>query len=214
MSDPKPVIKIPGLTTEQQAHLHALLTPQAIDMNTVVGPSPQTLQRSETYMLKEQSRPVTDVPEEPRRPVTDDVSQEPSQPVTDVPKRKKASYIGAPAVFALELACVDLNNAFGGFGCFLVGSALERPDWRDVDVRLIMSDEEFAVLFPSIEPKNCQWEFDTRWLLMTVSISEHLSKITGLPVDFQFQPQTFANAWHKGPRNAMGIRIKQNTGAD
>lgn len=119
-------------------------------------------------------------------------------------RRKKASYVGAPAVFALEQACRDINDAFGGYGCYLVGSALERADWRDVDVRFIMKDEDFAVLFPNAG--QC-WEQDPRWLLLTVSISERLSKITGLPIDFQIQPQTHANEKHKGIRSALGLRI-------
>src|SRR4029077_18922075 len=64
------------------------------------------------------------------------------------PATKKASYIGAPACFALEQACQILRDAFGEYGIYLVGSALERADWRDVDVRYILSDEAFAALFP------------------------------------------------------------------
>ena len=120
--------------------------------------------------------------------------------------RKKASYVGAPAVFALEQCCQQINDAFGDFGCYLVGSAMERPDWRDVDVRFIMSDEEFSKMFPNCTAEG-QWESDPRWLLFTVSISGWLSKVTGLPVDFQIQPQTHANERHKGQRNAVGLRI-------
>jgi hypothetical protein len=119
--------------------------------------------------------------------------------------RKKANYVGAPKIFALEQACRDVTEAFGGYGCYLVGSALQTPDWRDVDVRFIMKDEEFAALFPDAGQ---HWEQDPRWLLMTVSISERLSKVTGLPIDFQFQPQTHSNERHKGTRHAIGFRIR------
>lgn len=118
--------------------------------------------------------------------------------------RSKVSHIGAPAVFALELACRDICEAFDSYGCYIVGSALARPNWRDVDVRMIMADEEFAKLFPAAGQ---HWEHDARWLLLTVAISERLSKVTGLPIDFQFQPQTHANERHKGQRNAIGMRI-------
>ena len=118
----------------------------------------------------------------------------------------KASYIGAPACFALELACRTINEAFGDYRChcYVVGSALERADWRDIDVRYIMPDDQFATLFPHAGQ---HWEQDARWLLLAVSISEHLSKVTGLPVDFQFQPQTHANERHKGNRHPIGIRL-------
>jgi len=117
----------------------------------------------------------------------------------------KANFIGAPECFALELACRDICDAFSGYGCYLVGSALQVRDWRDVDVRFIMEDAAFDALFPRAT-NNC-WEQDTRWLLLTVSISEHLSKVTGLPVDFQFQRQSHANERHLGPRHAIGLRI-------
>lgn len=116
----------------------------------------------------------------------------------------KASYVGAPAIFSLEAECRLIVEAFGGYGCYLVGSALERPDWRDIDLRFIMSDEEFAALFPDAGQ---HWEHDARWLLLITSISERLSRITGLPIDFQIQPQTHANERHKGLRSAMGLKI-------
>lgn len=122
--------------------------------------------------------------------------------------RRKATYVGAPAVFSLELACQHINAAFGGYyGCYLVGSALERADWRDIDVRYIMRDEEFAKLFPDANINPGTWENDPRWLLLTTSISAWLKAQTGLPVDFQIQPQTHANDRHKGPRSALGVRI-------
>jgi hypothetical protein len=124
-------------------------------------------------------------------------------------KRKKSIYVGAPSCFALEQACQHICDALGGYGCYIVGSALERPDWRDVDVRFILSDEEFAALFPSAVDR-C-WEHDARWLLLTVAISGWLSKVTGLPIDFQIQPQTHANERHQGPRNAIGLRIVKET---
>jgi hypothetical protein len=107
------------------------------------------------------------------------------------------------------MACHDICEAFGGFGCYLVGSALDRPDWRDIDVRFIMPDEEFRAMFPGTYKEGIHiWGKDPRWLLMTVSISEYLSKRTGLPVDFQFQPQTHANERHDGKRQSLGCRIK------
>lgn len=134
-----------------------------------------------------------------------------SQRALEKPKQHKASYIGAPAVFLLEQACQHINDAFDGFGCYVVGSSMERPDWRDVDVRLIMSDEEFMQLFPNAnvwpEGGGGTWEQDPRWLLLTTAISLWLKQQTGLPVDFQFQPQQHANKRHSKPRNAVGLRI-------
>lgn len=123
--------------------------------------------------------------------------------------RKKFVHIGAPACFALEQAMQHVNAAFDSrdnFGSYVVGSALERADWRDVDIRMIMSDEAFDREFPGTRENN-SWEFDVRWILLTVAISGWLAKQTGLPVDFQFQPQTHANARHKGTRNPIGLKF-------
>lgn len=115
--------------------------------------------------------------------------------------RKKASYVGVPAIFKLELACQHLFRGFGHV-CYLVGSALQRPDWRDIDIVMIMPDDEFAAEFPNA---GTNWEFDAKWLIMTIAISEWLSAQCGHMVDFKFQQRTAANERHKGPRNAMGL---------
>lgn len=133
------------------------------------------------------------------------MSQEIEQTNAAIGHPKKATYIGAPACFMLEQACQQVVDAFGHWGCYLVGSALERQDWRDVDVRYILPDEEFSKLFPDAGQ---HWEHDPRWLLLTTSIAAWLSKQSGLPIDFQFQPQTHANERHKGLRSALGLRIK------
>ena len=125
-------------------------------------------------------------------------------------KRTKVSYIGAPAVFALELALQQVCAAFGEGACYHVGSSLERPDWRDVDVRMILDDEKFKREFPNVHPG--AWELDPKWLLLTVSISAWLSKASGLPIDFQIQPMTHANERHKGRRSAAGMRLKPLVG--
>lgn len=127
-------------------------------------------------------------------------------------KRHKGVYLGAPACFALELAIRPVCEAYGVYdgreyrgGCYLVGSVLQRPDWRDVDIRLMLTDEAFAVEFPNAGQ---HWEHDAKWLLLTTAISKHLMMATGgLPIDFQFQPSTEANKRHKGHRNAIGLRM-------
>lgn len=124
-------------------------------------------------------------------------------------QRVKGLHIGAPACFALEAAMVQVNAAFGVYCSYVVGSALERHDWRDVDVRLILDDDAFAREFPGAELHH--WEFHAKWLLLMVAISKHLQHVTGLPVDFQIQPRTHANERHKGQRNAVGFRWQEAT---
>lgn len=125
----------------------------------------------------------------------------------DAPK-ERANYVAAPGYFALNHACVIVNRALDGFGCYHVGSSLERRDYRDVDVRFIMSDEAFDRLF-RVEAKDADsgaagW-LNPLWSLMCTTISDWMSRTTGLPIDFQIQRQTQANEKHKGKRSALGI---------
>lgn len=122
----------------------------------------------------------------------------------------RANFIGAPECFNLNLACQSINAAFSerSYGCFLVGSALKRKDFRDVDVRVILKDEEFDRLFP-VERGN--WSLDPLWSLLCAAISGWLSERTGLKIDFQIQRQTDANKEYDGPRHALGMFYRQET---
>lgn len=115
------------------------------------------------------------------------------------PKRARANWIGAPQYFNLNHACVLLAQAFG-HGIYLVGSSMERRDFRDVDVRCILEDPDFDRLFPPDEMGGA------RWSIMNAVIAQWLSAQANLPVDFQFQSQTKANReYGNGKRSALSI---------
>ena len=116
----------------------------------------------------------------------------------------RANYIGAPAFFDLGQACRVLVDAYGPH-VYLVGSSLERRDYRDVDVRCILPDEEFDRLFPGIGAAHY---LDPRWSVMASAYSHWLGMRSGLPVDFQFQRRTEANAEYAGQRSALGLFYK------
>ncbi len=80
---------------------------------------------------------------------------------------------------------------------FMVGSVNDRPDFRDVDIRLILRDAKY----------DRTWRNPLKVRLMNRAISTWGQRETGLPIDFQIQRMTEANAaWPKGFRNPMGIR--------
>lgn len=135
------------------------------------------------------------------------------RPAAEPKTRRKPCYLGVPEIFKLDLACMNLYQAFcvgGAFGgIYLVGSALERPDFRDVDVVCILADKDFADLFPDVHQPNstsAHFELDPRWLIMSVALSDWLTVQVGRPVDFKFQPMTFANARHDNRRHPLGHR--------
>lgn len=121
----------------------------------------------------------------------------------------RENYLPAPHFFNLNHACIVINEAFGQ--CYLVGSATERRDYRDVDVRCIMEDPEFDRVFPK-KPSNPR--VDAAWSIVCASIALWLSQHTGLPIDFQIQKQTKANEQHDGPRQPLGIFVNYVAGGD
>jgi hypothetical protein len=104
----------------------------------------------------------------------------------------RANYLPSPHFYKLNAACVIVNKAFGrSYGCYLVGSSIRKRDFRDVDVRLIMEDAAYDEMF-----KNDHGYTNPLWSLMCVTISEWLSGMSGLPIDFQIQRMTQANTDH------------------
>lgn len=99
-------------------------------------------------------------------------------------------------LYRLDKACTVVRQAFG-HPPYLVGSAGAgtADTWRDVDVRLILDDGEFAEACPTKE----------RWELLSLAISVYLTTASGLPVDFQIQQMSAANEKHDGPRNPLGM---------
>lgn len=109
----------------------------------------------------------------------------------------RASWLTVPQQNRLNAACLDITRVFGGNCPYLVGSVLERVDYHDVDVRLMLPDKTFERMFSN------RW-----WLLKAnAAISEQLERATGLPIDFQFQDTTKANEEFRGYRHALGMLL-------
>lgn len=86
-----------------------------------------------------------------------------------------------------------------GHVAFHVGSSLDRKDWRDVDVRLILPDDEFEQMFG----RNQNAETNKKLAAVTLAFSALGKQMTGLPVDFQIQSQGHANERYPGRRSAL-----------
>lgn len=109
-------------------------------------------------------------------------------------------------LYHLDQACGLIARAFPGDRPYLVGSAGigGAESYRDVDVRLMLDDDEFAAVCPTRE----------RWELLCLCIGAYLSERTGLPIDFQIQRTTEANAKFNGPRNPLGMKRQFAGGGD
>lgn len=119
----------------------------------------------------------------------------------------RANYVPAPHFYNLNQACALINRAFPEGMCYLVGSSLERRDYRDVDVRLMLPDAAYDRIFGADVG---DWT-NAYWSLLCTSLSLWLKQQTDLPIDFQIQRQTQANETHRdanqggGKRSALGI---------
>lgn len=114
-------------------------------------------------------------------------------------------YLTVLDYFNLDHACKILGQTFH-FNVYLVGSVLKKKDWRDVDLRCMLDDEDYDKLFNSpYKDLNC----DHMRQVMNISISSWLKSMTGLPVDFQFQKTSKANEEYKSePRSCIGWVVK------
>lgn len=116
--------------------------------------------------------------------------------------KSRASFLGPFDMAELDGACRAIREGFGE-PPYLVGSVMTRPNFRDVDVRLILDDDKYAALAEVV-----------KIAALSRAFTGYLRRETGLPVDFQIQQMTAANAAHDGPRNPLGVRSLRNFPGD
>lgn len=86
-----------------------------------------------------------------------------------------------------------------GETCYHVGSSLTTKDWRDVDVRLILPDDEFETRFG----KGATSETHPKLSAITLAFAALGKAMTGLPIDFQIQSMSHANERYPDMRSAL-----------
>lgn len=105
-----------------------------------------------------------------------------------------------PASLYLQEFGEHVYRAFGHIAYHVGSSLREKDGWRDVDVRLIVPDEEYASLELG-DPDRPQW--NAKWVSICLAWSAFGKALTGLPIDFQIQQRTHANEKNKGSRSAL-----------
>lgn len=114
--------------------------------------------------------------------------------------KKKTMSVGMPEGIWLTKFGVMVRDYFGHVP-YHVGSSLMSKEWRDVDVRLIMPDDEFIAHFGDIHRSS---ETDPKLGAVTLAFAALGARITGLPIDFQIQPLSWANkCYGHHPRSAL-----------
>jgi hypothetical protein len=89
----------------------------------------------------------------------------------------------------LKLFGMEVRRGFG-HACYQVGSSVkQKSGWRDVDVRLLLPDDEYAMYFGDPRPEHRSPRLRA-WNLAWTMLGRQM---TGLPIDFQIQQVTLAN---------------------
>lgn len=91
-----------------------------------------------------------------------------------------------------------IHDYFGEYP-YQVGSSLTTKDWRDVDVRLILDDNEFEKRFGTVHFA----ELNTKLAAITLAFCALGRAMTGLPIDFQIQPMSWANKKYPDMRSPL-----------
>lgn len=110
-------------------------------------------------------------------------------------------------MFLLDQACKPISEAFGDGGLYLVGTSAARQEYRDVDVRLMLSDKQYDRLVKAVGKDAVAF--------LGIAIGQYLASLTRLPIDFQIQRQAEANENHGNKmRNPIGCRDLSNYRGD
>lgn len=110
--------------------------------------------------------------------------------------KPRAIYLDVDQVRQLDHWCVSLRTMFNGDVPYLVGSVIQRPTWRDVDIRIMLPPKRYQRLAATVD-----------LLDLHMLVSQWGKAQTSLPIDFQVQDQDAANAEFNGRRHARGLLL-------
>lgn len=111
-------------------------------------------------------------------------------------------YVGMPAALHLDEFARHLRAMFNT-EVYLVGSALVKKDWHDLDVRVILPDQAFyAMGFGAPENRF----HNKKWISLCLAYSALGKQIVGHTIDFQIVPQSYSNLYHcQDPSLPIGL---------
>lgn len=112
--------------------------------------------------------------------------------------------VGQPQNMLLNQFGDFVRDAFGTHGVYWVGSSMgdDKTNWRDVDIRVMLEDDEWEKLFGDLPPKQCHNH--PKWRTLCIIFSHYGRHLTGLPIDFQIQRVKEANEEYNGRRSHCG----------
>lgn len=118
---------------------------------------------------------------------------------TNTKKKTPRGGVGMPMTLYLQEFGQLIEDAFGDCPYHVGSSLMKKTGWRDVDVRLILSDEDYEK-WGFGDPRSPQQ--NKKWRSLVKAYSLLGKTMTGLPIDFQIQQQTEANTTFEGGRRS------------
>jgi hypothetical protein len=112
--------------------------------------------------------------------------------------------VGMPQCILLQQFGRHILQAFGEVPYWVGSSMTDKSGWRDVDVRLLLPDDRFLAEgygHPAVYPQGIHE--NGKWVSTVLAWSCFGHHLTGLPIDFQIQPVTWANKNETGNRGAL-----------
>lgn len=116
--------------------------------------------------------------------------------------------VGWPAHLWLHEFGRLVRQAFGRTP-YLVGSAVDSKEWRDVDVVVMLDPDEWDAMFHGAPAGAIGAIPKARALCMAFSALGQ--QMTGLPIDFKIQQVDWANERHDKPREALILADIEST---
>lgn len=112
--------------------------------------------------------------------------------------------VGQPQQMLLMQFGDFIQEAFGTWSVYWVGSSMgdDKINWRDVDVRVMLDDDEWEKMFGDLDPNSPYGH--PKWRAMCIAFSNYGRHLTGLPIDFQIQTVKMANEKYPGGRSHCG----------
>lgn len=118
-------------------------------------------------------------------------------------EKKRFNYLRQPHIGRIDIALQPVLLALNEHSAYFVGSVLQRPNFNDIDIVVIMDDEKYDALFG---PSGGTIAPFAKWF--NAASSELLRNMTNLPIDFRVQRFTNANKVYGGDehvRDPIGL---------
>lgn len=111
--------------------------------------------------------------------------------------------VGFPEMQYLHEFAMKANFYFNDT-CYLVGSAIDSKDRRDIDVRMILDDDVVDAMTQDRNGSNNMLTM-SKWGVLCQAFSALGKQMTELPIDFQIQTLTKCQEYNDKVRIPLGI---------